>query len=235
MHIARAVFLACAGLFLLPSSAHARLCTPPKVVKDSPYSYMVSLANALVRAKEGLGRVDDAATGDDAYALLIRLKLQKSDYECAEAHVAPYAASSDTVLRSSATTLARIFQRLSNLDDAMVSECRALLDSTGKVTPATMAERQAEVQSSLEQTWGLLVHAVALSTYTVVEADPTTGRMSRLALTQSQREEILRVLRAGFGPSVMGGMQEDQHYLVAAAAALYQVIADPKRQSRKAM
>ena len=229
----RAFFFVCAGLFLLPSSAHARLCTPPKVEKDSPYSYMVSLADALVRAKEGLGRVDDASASDNPYALLIHLKLQKSDYECAEAHVAPYAASSDTVIRSSAKAVTRIFQRLSNLDDAMVTECKALLDSTGEVTPATMAERQAEVQSSLEQTWGLLVHAVALSTYTVVAADPTTGRMSRLALTRSQRDEILRVLRSGFGDTVMGGMREDQHYLVAAAAALYQVIADPKRLSRQ--
>ena len=75
--------------------------------------------------------------------------------------------------------------------------------------------------------------AAIAGTYAVVEHDPTTGRMSGLALTVPQRDEILKKLSATFGDQVTHGVQAGQFSLVAAAAAVYHVIGNQKRTPRE--
>jgi len=219
-------------MLLVSTIAPARtLCLPPTVEKNSPYRYLASLAAGLVHAKEGLESVNDPDA--DPYALIVALRLQQSSFRCAESQVAPYETSSDSTISESAQATAAIFQQLAELDDKFVAHAKILLEATSQPT-GEMAEQLAQDQMDLEDTWKLLVHAVILSTYSVVRADPTTGRMSGLALTTSQRDEILETLRSGFGPRVAQGIKGGQHAVLASAAALYQVVGDPKRhlQSR---
>ena len=67
----------------------------------------------------------------------------------------------------------------------------------------------------------------------VKTANPATGKMSRLALTRAQRDEILGTLRDSFGEDVTKGMREGQHPLVGAAASLYTVIGNSGYQLRE--
>ena len=218
----------CLILATAPSVVSASLCVPPTVEKSSPHHYLVSVANALVYAREGLTRLDDSK--DDAYSLIVALKLQQSDYRCAESQVEPYASSADTIIGSSAEAVAGIFHHLAGIDDDLLAQAKSLIEPDARVSPATMAEKQGQDQVDLEQTWGLLVHAAILTTYSAIRVNPATGRMSRLALTIAQRDDVLEILRSGFGSDVSAGMKEGQHPLVAAAAVLYQVIGDPRRQ-----
>lgn len=226
------IISACVLMVLMHTAAHASLCVPPTVEKNSPYRYLVSVANALEYAKEGLARVDAADPKGGAYSLLVALKLQQSDYQCAESQVAPYAASSDTLISGAARHVTFIFHQLGQVSDELISQMKVLVDQNTSTPPSDMAERQAKAQSDLEQTCGLLVHAAIFSTYTVIRADPTTGKMSLLALTAAQRDDILGTLRAGFGKEIIGGMKEGQHPVEAAAAALYQVVGNPQYQLR---
>jgi hypothetical protein len=219
---------ATALILIATSTAQARLCVPP-TVEPSPYRFLVSMSNALVSAKEGLSRPDSVAQGD-AYSLLVALRLQQDDYKCAKSQVEPFVTSGDTVIAASAGHAARIFGRLVQLDDELISLTKGWLEPGKDFSVSAMADRQAKVTSDLEATWMLLVHVATLSTYTVVREDQSTGRMTRLALTAAQRDEILRILRAGFGNEITGGAKEGQHYLVAAAAIIYSVVGDPKRQ-----
>ena len=105
--------------------------------------------------------------------------------------------------------------------------------SEGKpIKQGSVAERQADLCIAYDEAWELLVPSDVASTDVVVEENASTGRMSGLALTRAERDEILRKLRATFGDDITRGLQAGQVPLTASAAALYQVIGDPKRQLR---
>jgi hypothetical protein len=222
-------------LFLVHTPVHAGLCMSPAVQKDSPYQYILSLTDALSYAKSALDRIPkDLNSLSSHYDLLLGLKLGKVDYECAGSQVSPYAASSTEAIQISAQGAALVFARLGDLQEQSVAQHTALLNSIGaqRVEPGTILEREAELGASYDAVWKLLIPAATAATYSVVEEDPTTGRMSGLALTAKQRDEILQRLRSTFGEEITKGMQEGQISLVAAAAVLYEVIGNQPRKTR---
>jgi len=218
--------------------AQGGLCTPPTVLRDSPYHYIASLTEALTYAKSGLDRTAQGRQGSSSvsdFDLFLGLKLRKADFDCAGSQVSAYAASSNEAIKTSAEGATFVFTFLAKLDEQSVAEYKAFLDSIGegKLKPGTVLERQAELGASYDEAWKLLIPAVIAGTYAVVEEDPKTGLMSRLALTRGQRDEILRKLRATFGEDITRGLKAGQLPLTAAAAALYQVVGDPKRRLRE--
>ena len=225
-----------AAFSLSPSPAQAGVCPPPTVQKESPYHYLVSLADALSYAKSGLDRTAPAALGSKAsdFDLLLGLKLGKADFECARSQVFPFATSSHDAIKTSAGGAASVFSLLVDLQDKAVAEYKALLDSIGegKLKPGTVLERQAELGASYDEAWKRLMLAVIASTYGVVEVEPTTERMLRLGLTRAQRDEILLKVHSAFGDDVKQGMRAGQLPLTAAASALYQVLGDAQRKLR---
>ena len=124
--------------------------------------------------------------------------------------------------------------RLADLQEKSVAQHTALLNSIGegRVDPGTVLESQAELGASYDEAWKLLIPAATAATYSVVEEDPATGRMSGLALTAKQRNEILQKLRSEFGEEITKGMKAGQISLVAAAAVLYEVIGNQPRKTR---
>ena len=100
------------------------------------------------------------------------------------------------------------------------------------VAAARAIGRQAELGALYDTTWKALIPPVMAATYAVVEKDPATGLMSGLAMTASQRDEILDKLRGTFGDEITKGMQAGQIRLVVAAAILYEVIGLQQRRPR---
>jgi hypothetical protein len=143
--------------------------------------------------------------------------------------------SSDRAIHGSAESAAFVFASLMDLNDKSVADHKAVLNriGDGKIEVGTLMEKQAELSASYDHTWKLLLPAAILGTYAIVEKDATTGLMSRLALTAVQRDEILRKLRETFGDQVTHGLQVGQISVVAAAAALYEVIGNQKRPPRQ--
>ena len=229
--------LSVAAFSLVHSPAQAGLCIPPTVQKESPYHYIVSLAETLSYAKSGLDRTGPIGLGPEPsdFDLLLGLKLGKADFECAKSQVSTYTTSSNEAIKTSAEGTAFAFSLLADLHEKSVAEHKALLDSIGegKLKPGTVLERQAELVASYDEAWKLLLSAVIAGTYAVVEVEPVTGRMSRLALTRAQRDDILQKLVSTFGNDVTKGMRAGQRPLTAAASALYQVVGDPQRKLRE--
>jgi hypothetical protein len=223
---------------LLHSPAQAGVCQPPTVQIEIPYSYIVSLANALSWAKSGIDRTSPTALGAEPtdFDLFLGLKLGKTDFECAKSQVLPFLASSNKAIKISAKGVTLVFSLLVDLQDKSVALYKAALDdiAEGKLKPGSILERQAELAASYDEAWKLLVPAVIASTYAVVEVDPATGLTSRLALTQIQKDEILNKLHTTFGNDIKDGIREGQFPLTAAAAALYQVLGDTHRKLRSA-
>jgi hypothetical protein len=222
---------------LLHGEAQAGLCIPPTVQKESPYHYLVSLAEALSYAKSAVDRTrsSDSATPPSDFDLLLGLKLGKADFECAKSQVSPYTTSSIEAIKTSAEGATLVFSLLADLHQKSVAEHKALLDSIGegKLKPGTVLERTAELAASYDEAWKLLPAAVIAGTYAAVEVEPATGLMSRLALNRTQRDEILQKLRSTFGDDIKQGLKAGQLPLTAAAAALYQVLGDPQRKLRE--
>lgn len=226
------------ALSLAAVPAQGGLCTPPTVQRNSPYHYIATLTEALTYAKSGLDRTAQSGQGSSSvsdFDLLLGLKLGKADFDCAASQVSAYAASSNEAIKTSAEGATFVFTLLAKLHERSVAEYKALLDSIseGKLKPGTVLERQAELAASYDEAWKLLIPAVVAGTYAVVEEDPKTRLMSRLALTRAQRDEILRKLRATFGEEIARGLKAGQLPLAAAAAALYQVVGDRQRQLRE--
>jgi hypothetical protein len=218
----------CFVALTIASSVEAGVCFPPVVETNSPYRYMLGVADALVYAKQGTSRLHES--DQDVYSILIAVKLQQSDYACAERQIVPYAASTDTMIARAANGLGLVLHRLVELSGEVVAQCKVMMDSSETIAPGAFAERQAETQSAVEETWGFLLQVAAISTYPIIRVDPATGRMSRLALTRAQRDEILGVLRSGFGKSIEGGPKVGQVHVDGAAAAVYKVISNPAYQ-----
>jgi hypothetical protein len=231
-----AMVVALIALALYAVPAESTMCVPPTVEKDSPYHYITSLTEALSHARAAVDRaISPQPRQVSEVDLFIALKLGKADFDCARAQVSAYATSSNDAIKTSAEGTTLTFARLAQLNDRSVAEYKAILDSVGEGKPlkqGSVAERQAELAVAYDEAWKLLIPSVIAGTYAVVEEHPSTGRMSGLALTRAQRDEIIRKLRATFGEEVTRGLQAGQVPLTAAAAALYQVLGDPKRQLR---
>ncbi|MNF96489.1 hypothetical protein D3C84_792810 [compost metagenome] len=122
-----------------------------------------------------------------------------------------------------------MFSRLVDLQDESISDIKTFLDTIaeGKRQTGTILEKQAELATSYDEAWKRLIYAVIAATYAVVVEDPATGLMSRLALTQVERDTILNNLYSTFGDEVKFGMKAGQKPLMSAAAILYEVLGNP--------
>ena len=231
-----------AGVLLWTNApAYAGLCTPPVVQPESPYGYISSLVEALSYGKSSIDRIvaedfgNEKLSSLDGLALhLFNLKLGKADYECAASQVLPYTESPNETIKTSAAGVAWVFLRLAELNEKSVVQLTALLNEAGegKLKLGTALEKRAEMGKSYDDTWKLLVPAVIMATYAVVEKDPSTDRLSGLAMTTAQRDTILHKLLSTFGDEIAQGMQAGQPSMVGAGAALYHVIGLQKRRTR---
>ena len=220
-------------LLLSPLPVHAGLCMPAVVEKNSPYDYIVSLADALSYTKQGQDRTDPARADPKTspFDLLLGMKLGKADFECARSKIVPFVSSTNEVIETSATGVADALRVLIELKEVSAATVTKLLDDDQIKTGAASA-MLADLAALHDQAWHQLILAVVASTYAVVEVEPTTGKMSRLALTRKQRDEITGKLVSAFGPGVKVGLKTGQNLLMSAAATLYQVVADPNRKLR---
>jgi hypothetical protein len=222
-------------LFFMHITAHAGLCMPPVVEKDSTYQYILTLADAMGYAKSALDRVPKYTKSQSSdYDLLLGLKLGQADFECAASHVSPYASSSTETIQVSAQAAALVFTSIVELREKSIAQYTTILNSTDgrEIERGTALEKLADLGAAYDETWKLLIPAALAATHSVVEEDTTTGRMSRLALTATQRDEILQNLRFTFGEEITKGMKAGQISLVAAAAVLYHVIGNQNRKTR---
>lgn len=223
---------------LVTVTAHG-VCFPTTVTvqKDDPYSYIASLIDALADGKQGLEQLSGNGSKQGYSSdlnFLISLKKGKEDYLCAASKVSPYKKSKSEIIRSSAEGADMVFTLLAKHNNDIVTQYSANLNSLndGTFKPGTVMEKSAELMSSYDSTWKMLIPSVIMATYAVIEEDPKTHLMSRLALTSDQRDEIKSKLRSIFGDEIAKGMQVGQPSVTAAAAALYSVVGDPQRQTR---
>jgi hypothetical protein len=223
-------------LVIFPFSAEAALCYPPKVEAESPYPYLLTLADSFSYANDAIGRGNAPnATdgGDEIFQSLVVFKKVKADFECAASQVAPYAKSSNEYISKSAELIGLTFLTLADYQEEIINDFKVALDAgPAGFKRGTFIERQAQRAASIDDTWKQLVPAAIMATYSVIELDAATGRMSRLALTSKERDEVLRRLRSTFGNDVTKGMKGGQIALVAAAASVYEVIGNQPRKTR---
>ena len=226
------------GAAVVDTPAHAGVCQPPTVEKESPYRYAVTLADALSYAKSALDRTSPATLGSEPtnFAVLFAMKLAKADFECAQSQVEPFVPSSNEAIETSARGAGMAFKLLAAFVQKTIDDHKALLDSVAEgkpLKPGTALEREAELAASADDVWkNILIPSVIAGTYAVVEVDQTTGLMSRLALTRAERDQILQRLTSTFGDEVKAGLAVGQIPLMTAAAVLYKVVGDPKRKLR---
>jgi hypothetical protein len=224
-------------LFLTSNNLDAGVCLPPETKINSPYHYMVALADALGLAKSARDRSSQPSDVSPdpiskAAEAMLAMKLAQRDYECAASHVAPYKTSMNEAIKTSAQGTTSVFTDLVELDKQSVELYKKLLDTraVAKDLPSYV-EQAAELGAKADDIWKLLPLAVIAATYAVVEADPSTGKMSRLSLTTRQRNDILKKLKDTFGPSIEKGMQVGQLGLEASAGVLFQFLNDRQRKS----
>lgn len=228
--------MAIAALLMLHTPSHAGICYPLVVEKESPYRYVLTLIDSMSYAKTAIERYEQKRstnTDENLLMLFYGFKLAKADFECAESQVSPYSSSTNEAIQTSAEAAALSFSRLAALQEEAARDLKSALDAGPKgFKYGTALERQAEHAASLDEAWKLLPTAAIAATFSVIEKDSETQLMSRLALTASQRDEILHKLQSMFGEEVSKGIKTGQSSLAAAGAVLYEVIGNQPRKTR---
>lgn len=229
--------ICCWALLTLASvgSAFAQ-CHPLALIGESPdassaYSYLTHFTEALSSAKEGADKIKDDS---DPIQLLGALRATKAAYECAAYLVTPFLKSGNEAISTSALAASEAFNAAAQRYDDMRKHFAQSIDaaSAGTLKPGSTADRSAALMQAIDEAGQLLLTAAIAATYSAVEADPTTKRMSGLAMTAPQRDKLRAELVSAFGPAVTKGASAGQTRLFGAAALLYQVISDPQRKPR---
>lgn len=235
---AAVVFTLVGSMALSTSKTDASICLPSEPKPDSPYYYLLALVDALSYAKSGRERLADiSSTSSDhissIFDSMLAIKLADRDYQCAAAILAPYQASRDKAIETSANLATKVFTALVELDKKFLEHFKKLLNlAEGDQDLGNYLEQAAELGAKADDIWKVLPVAVAASTYSIVEADPGTGKLAHLTLTGAQRAEILKKLSDTFGASIQKGMQAGQLTLEFSAGALYQFVGDKKWKSK---
>jgi hypothetical protein len=211
------------------------ICLPDEPRPGDPYSYLIALTDALAMGKQAQERIPGPAGSDDdpieaAGKTMLGLKLAKADYECAAKILSGYKSSPNTAIKTSSDAGAIAFTLLAMSTERTVASLARLIDAEGQGMGSHLAE-SSQIAADIDEALKMLVPATAAATYSIVVAEPGSDKLTRLALTAAERSEIQRRLKATFGPSVQGGMKAGQLPLLAAAAAFYGVVADPRWQS----
>lgn len=227
----------CSALAALasPNLAVAQ-CHPASLLGEapdasSPYSYLLNLTKALSSANEGADQIKDDA---NPIQLLAAFRATKAGYDCAAFLVAPFLESGNEAISTSAMAASEAFTAAAQNYDEMRKHFAQAIDavSAGTFKPGTAADRSAAIMQAIDQAGQLLLTAAIAATYSAVEADPSTRKMSGLAMTAPQRDKLKGELVSAFGPDVVKGASAGQSRLFGAAALIHQVISDPQRKPR---
>lgn len=226
--------MALAVLMMLPAPSYAGPCIPLAVEKESPYRYILALIDSMGYAKTAMGRhkQEEGTKTETLFDFFYGRKLAKADFECAKLAVSPYISSANRAIKASAEIAEASFAILADLQGKAALDLKSILDAgPEKFKYGTALEQQAERAASIDEAWKLFFQAGLTATYTVIGQDPETKLMSRLVLTDNQRNKILQELHAVFGDEITKGMKVGQSSLVGAGAVLYQVIGDSRRRA----
>lgn len=204
----------------------------PSPEPSSAYSYLLAFVEGLASAKEAGDQMADKMSDTE---MLVAFRRAQAQYQCAASLVEPFTKSDSEAINTSALAASVAFSGLAETQDNFRKHIVASIDAVnaGTFKPGSAADRTSELIASTEESGQLLVTAAVAAMYAAVEADPSTGLMSRLAMNASQRDQLKERLLATFGPAVAKGLAAGQTRLLGAAVAVYQVLADPKREPRK--
>ncbi len=222
------------AILLSPFPSYASQCINSVVVEDSPFHFLRRFTDGLNYAQTSIKRyTDKTETSSDADSISSQLSvitLGKADLECAESQVAAYRMSSHAIIRQSAEVAASSFAQLARLQQQTLLDFQAAINAGPKnFKPWTFMARQAERVSAIDEAWKRLVPVAILATYSVMDKNLSTGRVSNLALTARQRNEILEKLRATFGTEISEGNKSGHKAAVAAGPVLYEVLSNQQR------
>jgi hypothetical protein len=245
-----------------PSASAAGPCFPVQVEPHSAYRYLDAFSMALGYTKTAIHEVDSVGAGKseswtmtDVVSLMSALKLGKSDLECAMALVGPYMpppepgthkqkmAPADTswdarrveMIGTSARGAFAALTALVRIQDRSIATYERWLNSSKGIKPGTAAREAADLEDAKHNAMRMLLNSGIGAAWTVVEPDPVTGKMSRLTLTASERDDILKTLRTFFGEAALVDESDpDPEVPTATAATLYRFLKDPGRTVRSA-
>lgn len=217
---------------VVPSEAQC-FSTGKDPVLSSAFDYLLAFSEALSDAKSAESRNPDNVTDD--VKIMVGLRQARSDYKCAESRVSPFQKSKNEAIATSALGATFAFSAIADVQERRSKHLANSLNdvSAGTFKPGTAAEISAEITTKADEAGQMLTQAAVAATLASVAEDPGTGLMSRLALTASERDQVLAKLRSTFGAEVTKGLQAGQSRLHACAAMIYRVIGDPKRQPRQ--
>jgi hypothetical protein len=254
--------LAGAALTLLICSPASALgtCLPIEVEPHSAYRYFDAFSTALGYVKIAVHEADSVGAGKSGslveYAAnkMTALRLGRSDLECAMACVAPYIPPpelgthkrlipADTswdakrveMIGAAARGAFAALAALVRVQDRSIVAYEGWLNDPGATKPGTMARQAAEINDAQHKAMMMLFNSGIAVTWTVVEPDAVTGKMSRLALTASERDDILSTLRTFFGETALDDNSDpDPEIPTATAGVLYHFLKEPGRTVRSA-
>ena len=243
----RAVFLGfIATLFLVgtPNKAVASVCIPTVITESSTpeYKYVSAFVDSLSYAKEAGARSEQAGQAYETAAgkaqkhsdllsafgeFMYEIKLVNGDYGCAAHLIEAFLSSEHEAIKTSAEGAYLVYTSAEKLNTELLREMQRLFDGKEDIVPGQLLDRATDIRVRKSQMLKLLPVASAAATHALVLLpEKTDERLSRLIITQSERNELLERIEQVFGPSVKQGMKGGQTVSEAAAGGLHQFLSN---------
>jgi len=221
----RSVLLVVLGLLALCQSPPAEaLCLPRVWTAGDGTAYLFAGAyiDALISADLGNSRIiDSLATFKRAPSLaaiagqLAAIELSGRDLECAASAIAPYKAArlsgsapmdefakeQEKLMQETAGAAEGGYSLLADLKRIEIASIRRSLSEEAPERPSALIDSLTDSQVSFQSTWESLMATVPAVAQVMVDPEPdAAGRMSRLRLTQNERDDLVRAIDKAFGP-----------------------------------
>ena len=243
----RAVFLGFSVvLFLGVTTSHAvaSVCIPTLVPEGSTvaYKYVSALVDSLGYAKEASARSDRSAQAFDTairnaqkYSdqlsafgeLMYETKLAGGDYNCAASLIEGFLKSEDEAIKTSAEAAHLVYTTVAELEGEMLRLMQEDFDAKEHFTPVQLLDRMTDIGVKRSQAWRVLPIASAAAAHALVLLpEKPDERLSRLRITQSERNDLLKRIEQVFGPSVKQGMKGGQTVSEFAAAGIHEFLSN---------
>ncbi len=226
--------LARQSLLLVTIAGNAATIAQTAAQVDVPCARTIPYdTTALTFARVMISALDHASSTldefDDTSPLEVILSFRRAigEYQCASALLSPFIEHPNEDVRDAVVAGRILFAVEQSVNEALLGLYRSRIDGDARLTESALADSMASlVLKSHAVTNQLPLVMVASVTASLTEMNPTSNRLTRLAMTTVQRDSILHDLVEIFGSDVTKPSPPEQSWLMGAAWALYRSLAD---------
>jgi hypothetical protein len=216
------------ALLFSSSSTQASQCQNPEVKKEDPYQFVRAVILSLSQVHFAMSPSQEASSGNtisQAADAIYHLDNAAKSYSCAASIVEGYTTSDNKAIRENATKVREAYLNLLNLNNQLLNTFREAvkaLDGRSSRLPST--SEMVDIQVKRKQAANDLAVSAIGSLAIIIVSKPDDNEI-RLCITQTERDQLLRLLESEFGEKLQRSEKEQTSPASLVAWGMYRGLA----------